>query len=484
MDVRHKKLEISVSPLYYAIQLLLVMVYIVYPQTSDFGFSENDSSPVSAVTERENSQKKKINATYEQKTDWYNGFELSDDNTADYYSRIFDTSTAEAAFISYTNHAMRYKLKSSNHNLEAEAKLSAHLGFRMNIDRKNLYPVNKFNEYYLSFTSMEKFLTVLRLGRIKMESGTGLSAHPTFLNPIIGWKYDINELEYKKTNPLCADLAFFFDNGISGNIRYFPKMKLSSIYSIFVPKQINALETSINFNLFEILYNEIGIYWDTVPHLEFSSEFINGPFQIFLEGAMHKGTSIKGLTIISSESAELGPYFYDDNYMYQINENVPKSLIWNISTGVHYDFLLKYSGPARLSLEYVFNQNALQKDEHDKYKLLLNNIEMIGQDNHRYPMFLQMLDWIDKNIDFIDAYQHRIMIRIATVNNNNLQWAGNVIFIGPHNGLLCNIETELKIGDDIALDIRYDFKKPFQKNTLLYHHPLKNRLFGGIRYFF
>ena len=67
MDVRHKKLEISVSPLYYAIQLLLVMVYIVYPQTSDFGFSENDSSPVSAVTERENSQKKKINATYEQK---------------------------------------------------------------------------------------------------------------------------------------------------------------------------------------------------------------------------------------------------------------------------------------------------------------------------------------------------------------------------------------------------------------------------------
>ena len=35
------------------------------PTDLDFGFSENDSSPVSAVTERENSQKK-INATYEQ----------------------------------------------------------------------------------------------------------------------------------------------------------------------------------------------------------------------------------------------------------------------------------------------------------------------------------------------------------------------------------------------------------------------------------
>ena len=66
------------------------------------------------------------------KTDWYNGFELSDDNTADYYSRIFDTN-CRSCLISYTNHALRYKLKSSNHNLEAEAKLSAHLGFRMNI---------------------------------------------------------------------------------------------------------------------------------------------------------------------------------------------------------------------------------------------------------------------------------------------------------------------------------------------------------------
>ena len=77
MDVRHKKLEISVSPLYYAIQLLLVMVYIVYPQTSDFGFSENDSSPVSAVTKEKIVRKL---MQHMNKTDWYNGFELSDDN--------------------------------------------------------------------------------------------------------------------------------------------------------------------------------------------------------------------------------------------------------------------------------------------------------------------------------------------------------------------------------------------------------------------
>jgi hypothetical protein len=309
--------------------------------------------------------------------------------------------------------------------------------------------------------------TSLVFGRMRIETGPGLSTHPSLASPL-STPPDLGGEDPQERNPFGVSLEQTWAERLRTAIQFFPSLSPSPIARPFVSPQFHLLrlEQALPLPAGNSMRLECGIGHEQV--YGGSWEWSRDGWFLSSEAAIRNDGSVPDPVSDPIEPRII--LVANDRFCPFQSFQIQKDLT---SPGM---------GTVRLSLEWVESALGLSVAES---RSIARRIEAMSTTSPRtIAGALARKDLADlaRSDPWIESYAHRLLLRLGSAES--LRWGGgiNALFIGPSEGLLLKADAHCSLGNRIAVEGMLTSLTWAHSGSLVGHLPLRAAFSAGLRW--
>lgn len=313
-------------------------------------------------------------------------------------------------------------------------------------------------------------------GRRSIEPGAGLYAHPMYVLPIEGWVYSPEGRAWEENNAVLAELGIRTPSGVTATARWFPKLESDSLLDDVFPTQDQAVNVELASQVLED--HSLRLAWFRGAFQEFGASWEWGydPVQLFAEASVRDQERPWSLVRVD-EGNRPGATGWT-------MEERGGSWWTKVTAGPQIDFDAGPLHRLRASMEYVWSEGGWETSRTREAASVLTELRDIPPDDPRYPEALGLMGSVAGSWDLSEAYRHRAMFRLSSVESMSWNWALNLVGYGPLDALMAKAECERGFADAFVASLETQVLLAYRHDALFAQMPQPWRVWGGITYSF